>query len=102
MTVLPAGWSNDNHGGRGGMGRGGRWANGRGGGGGGAGLLPRPGPFPGGGRGGGRGGGFGGRYQNYQRDERFVSELKLSKSKETLSRKSTVFQEVRVTVLDFY
>ncbi|CAH8386787.1 unnamed protein product [Eruca vesicaria subsp. sativa] len=87
IPVLPAGWSNDNYGGRGGMGRGGRWANGRGG----AGLLPRPGPFPGGGRGGR--GGFGGRYQNYQRDERFVSELKLSKSKETLSRKSTVFQE---------
>ncbi|KAF2541581.1 hypothetical protein F2Q68_00029351, partial [Brassica cretica] len=78
IPVLPAGWSSDNHGGRGGMGRG-RWANGRGG----AGLLPRP---------GGRGG-FGGRYQNYQRDERFVSELKLSKSKETLSRKHTVFQE---------
>ncbi|CAF2023262.1 unnamed protein product [Brassica napus] len=84
MTVLPAGWSNDNnHGGRGGMGRG-RWSsNGRGG----PGLLPRPGPYPGG------RGGRGGRYQSYQRDERFVSELKLSKSKETLSRKSTVFQE---------
>jgi len=86
MTVLPAGWSNDNHGGRGGMGRG-RWSNGRGG----PGLLPRPGPYPG--RGGNRGG-FGGRYQNYQRDERFVSELKLSKSKETLARKQTNFQEV--------
>lgn len=86
MIVLPAGWSNENHGGRG-MGRG-RWPNGRGG----AGLLPRPGPYPGG-RGGGRGG-FGGRYQNYQRDERFVSELKLSKSKETLARKSTLVQEV--------
>ncbi|CAN7109065.1 unnamed protein product [Brassica rapa subsp. narinosa] len=85
IPVLPAGWSSDNNGGRGGTGRG-RWGNGRGG----AGLLPRPGPFPGGR--GGRGG-FGGRYQNYQRDERFVSELKLSKSKETLSRKSTVFQE---------
>ncbi|CAA7028230.1 unnamed protein product [Microthlaspi erraticum] len=84
IPVLPAGWSNDNHGGRG-MGRG-RWPNGRGG----AGLLPRPGPYPGGR--GGRGG-FGGRYQNYQRDERFVSELKLSKSKETLARKSTLVQE---------
>lgn len=67
------------------MGRG-RWSNGRGG----PGLLPRPGPYPG--RGGNRGG-FGGRYQNYQRDERFVSELKLSKSKETLARKQTNFQE---------
>lgn len=67
------------------MGRG-RWPNGRGG----PGLLPRPGPYPGrGGR-----GGYGGRYQNYQRDERFVSELKLSKSKETLARKQTNFQEV--------
>lgn len=87
MTVLPAGWGNDNHGGRG-MGRGDRWPNGRGG----AGLLPRPGPYPGrGGR-----GGFGGRYQSYQRDERFVSELKLSKSKETLARKHTNFQEVTI------
>ncbi|CDY09613.1 BnaC07g34480D [Brassica napus] len=82
-TYSIPGNNDNNHGGRGGMGRG-RWSsNGRGG----PGLLPRPGPYPGG------RGGRGGRYQSYQRDERFVSELKLSKSKETLSRKSTVFQE---------
>uniref|UniRef100_A0A7N0SW99 Decapping nuclease n=1 Tax=Kalanchoe fedtschenkoi TaxID=63787 RepID=A0A7N0SW99_KALFE len=87
IPVLPPLQNNSNSQGRGGYGRGGggRWQSGQNNRG--AGLLPRPGgPFP-------QRGNFGyNNRNNYHRDERYVSDLKLNKSEETLSRKDIPFQ----------